>query len=149
MIIKSLSKTELIQYGVDTNFADVLSDPNKYDKYLHITIGKTDWDYFIPDGVSNIVPLWDVNADSFVRWERKEVTEFVWLFHDNPNCSLIAYTEQGIMAKLYQSLTEFMEEDECRKIGNAMGFKYVDDAENILKENWDSYESWMLNLEKA
>jgi hypothetical protein len=149
MIIKSLPKDELIKHGVDSSFADVLSNPNEYDEYLHITIGKSDWDYVIPIGVSSVIPLWDVNADSFVRWERNGIIEFVWLFHDSPNYSLIAYSEQGIIAKLYQSLTEYMEEDECRKIGSAMGFKYIDEAESILENEWDSYASWMLNLEKA
>lgn len=149
MIIKSLPKEELVQHGVDPNFADVLSEPNKYDSSLHITIGKSDWDYAIPETVTSVVPLWGANADSFVRWERDGVTEFVWLFHDSSEYSLITYSEQVIMAKLYQSLTEFMEEDDCHRIGSAMGFKYIEMADNILEDDWDGYENWILNLEKA
>ncbi|MEZ6138729.1 MAG: hypothetical protein R3C53_27910 [Pirellulaceae bacterium] len=77
MRLESLPYDQLVANGVNPSFARILSDPDSYHPDLSIYVGKTNWDYYIPDGVTNIVPLWDSNADSYVRWTRDGNTEYV------------------------------------------------------------------------
>ena len=100
MRLHSLPLDELIARGVTPSFARILADPESYHPDLSIHIGTTNWDYFVPTDATDVVPLWDSSADSFVRWTRAGTTEYVWLFHDDPKWILIAHSEQGIMARL-------------------------------------------------
>lgn len=147
MRLKALTLQELISHGVNARFARILTAPEQYHPDLSILVGKTDWDYWIPSGVSDIVPLWDSNADSFVRWSRNGVTEYVWLFHDDPNWVLIAKSEQGVMARLWQYWAEFQEsDDECRRFADAIGFRYCEEALGLLDTDYDAFEKWRFEL---
>jgi hypothetical protein len=147
MRLHALTFDELVSRGISPSFARILADPDSYHPDLSIHVGRTNGDYFIPDEVTDIVPLWDSNADSFVRWNRDGITEYVWLFHDNPNWTLIARSEQGIMAKLWQGWAEFQEtDDECRRFADAIGFRYCDEGLAIWEEDGDTIEAWMLGL---
>lgn len=147
MRLESLPYDQLVANGVNPAFARILSDPDSYHPDLSIHVGKTNWDYYIPDGVINIVPLWDSNADSFVRWNRDGNTEYVWLFHDDPNWILIARSEQGIMAKLWQEWAEFQESDEeCQRFADAIGFRYGEDGLKIIERDSDTISNWRLTL---
>ena len=148
MRVRSLPYEELVARGVSPSFARVLSDPESYHPDLSIHVGRTDWDYSIPESVTDVVPLWDSNADSFVRWDRDGNREYVWLFHDDPNWVLIARSEQGIMHKLWQDWAEFQEsDDECRRFANTIGFRYCDDAFEIWDEDSARIAEWRLALE--
>ncbi len=147
MRLVSLGYDELVSHDVSKNFAHILSDPGAYHPDLPILVGRTNWDYYIPEGVTNIVPLWDSNADSYVRWERDGVIEYVWLFHDDPNWILIAKSEQGVMAALWSSWSEFQEsDDECRRFADAIGFKYAEEALEIWDRDYDELQDWKMNL---
>lgn len=148
MRLRALHYDELVAQGVNPLFARILTDPASYHPDLAFHVGKTDWDYFIPEGVTNVVPLWDSNADSFVRWNRDAVTEYVWLFHDDPNWALIAHSEQGIMSKLWESWAEFQEsDDECHRFADAIGFRYCDKGLAIWDEASETIDRWRLGLE--
>lgn len=147
MRLRSLTYDELVANHVSGPFARILSDPDSYHPDLSIHIGKTNWDYHIPDGVSNVVPLWDSNADSFVRWNRNGNVEFVWLYHDDPNWSLMAKSEQGIMAILFHEWAEFQESDEdCQQFADAMGFRYCEEALKMMENDSDTIKRWRLSL---
>ncbi len=147
MRLKSLSSDELIAHGVSPAFARILVDPESYHRDLSIHISKTNWDYFIPDGVTNIVPLWDSNADSFVRWNRDGNNEYVWLLHDDPNWIMIARSEQGIMAKLWQEWAEFQESDEeCVRFADQIGFRHAVEGLKIIEKDSDTISEWRLAL---
>lgn len=147
MLLKSLSYDELIARGVAPSFARILTEPNSYDPDLKFHIGETNWNYFIPEGVTDVVPLWDTNADTFARWSRDNIVEFVWLFHDDPNWALIAYSEQGIMSKLWQSWCEFQETDEqCHRFAEAIGFRYAAEGLKIWNERSETIDQWRLSL---
>ncbi|NQT36598.1 MAG: hypothetical protein HQ581_03865 [Planctomycetes bacterium] len=147
MRLHSLTFDELTAYGVDPRFARILTDPDSYHPDLSIHVGKTNWDYFIPANVTNVVPLWDSNADSFVRWNRNGSTEYVWLFHDDPNWTLIAASEQGIMAKLWQDWIEFQDsDDECRRFADAIGFRHCEEGLALLDNDYDAFTKWMREL---
>ena len=147
MRLHSLSFDQLVARGVSSSFARILSDPDSYHPDLSIHVGQTHWDYFIPDGVTDIVPLWDSNADSFVRWNREGNVEYVWLFHDDPNWVLIAHSEQGIMAKLWQEWAEFQEsDDECHRFADAIGFRYCNEGLEIVEKDSAAIETWRLAL---
>lgn len=101
MRLRSFTFSELIEFGVCSKLAYILKNPSSYDKDLDSLIGETDWDYFIPGNVKNVVPLWDNNADTIARWDRAGKIEYVCLLHDDPNWILEASSEQGIKAQLW------------------------------------------------
>ena len=147
MRLHSLPLDELIARGVSPSFARILCDPDSYHPDLSIHIGSTNWDYYIPADATDIVPLWDSNADSFVRWTRAGATEYVWLFHDNPKWILIAHSEQGIMAKLWQDWAEFQDsDDECRRFADAIGFQFCDEGLAMVERDSDTINAWRLSL---
>jgi len=148
MYLGPLTKEELILFGLDPRFAQVLSDPAEYHSELPFHVGKPHWDYYIPEGVAEVVPLWDVNADSFVRWVRDGTTEYVWLFHDDPNWVLIATSEQGIMAQLWQDWSQFQtSDDECRRFAEAIGFRHCEQALVLLGSDNGEFRKWQLELD--
>ncbi len=147
MRLESLSYDQLVAHGVSPSFARILNDPESYHRDLSIHVGKRNWDYFVPQGVTNIVPLWDSNGDSFVRWNRDGNIEYVWLFHDDPNWILMARSEQGIMSKLWQEWAEFQEcDEECNRFAAAIGFRYVASGLKILEKESDTINEWRLAL---
>lgn len=147
MRLGSLTFDELTSRGVSRPFAGVLSDPESYHPDLSILVGKTDWDYYVPEGVTDVTPLWDTNADSCVRWNRNGFTEYVRLFHDDANWLLIATSEQGIMAKLWQEWVEFQDSDaECRRFAEAIGFRDWEVGLALLDANFDAFKKWMVEL---
>ena len=95
MRLHSLTFDELIANGISPKFARILTDPKSYHSDLDIILGKTDWDYYVPADVTKVFPLWDTNADSVVRWNRNGMTEYVRLYHDDPEWRFLASSEQG------------------------------------------------------
>lgn len=149
MRLVSLTYDELVAHGVSQAFAQVLADPDGYHPDLDVVVGKTHWDYFIPEGVSEVVPLWDCNADSLVRWKRDGQVEYVWLFHDDPKWIHVARSEQGIMAKLWQEWVEFQDatDEECRLFAEAIGFRHWKEGLSVLEtRSTDAIEQWRLGL---
>lgn len=153
MRLQSLTFDELVMRGVNQCFARILAAPRSYHQNLDIIVGQTDWDYVVPVDVTDVVPLWDENANSFVRWRRNRVTEFVWLFHDDKAWILIAKSEQGIMAKLWQNWIEFQDADdeEACRFANAIGFRCHVKGLQLLATGNDTFRKWIVDLpdEKA
>lgn len=147
MRLRSLSLEELISHGVSAPFAKILTEPESYHPELSILVGETDWEYYVPPDATCVVPLWDANANSFVRWTRAGEIEYVWLFHDDPQWVLIAISEQGIMSKLWQNWIEFIDsDDECERFAEAIGFRHWEQALDLLNEDYASFERWQLAL---
>jgi hypothetical protein len=148
MQLRALTYDELTAHGVSAEFARILIDPESYDPSLSIFVGKTDWDYFVPSGASNIVPLWDENADAIVRWNRDGRTEFVKLYHDDPEWRLIAVSEQGAMCELWRGWIEFKDSDEeCRRFAEAIGFRRWEEALKLHDTDYDEFAAWAIQLE--
>jgi hypothetical protein len=147
MHLISLSFDELVNEGVCSKFARILSNPVAYDNDLDSLIGRTNWDYFIPEDARNVIPLWDSNADTFARWERAGKIEYVWLFHDDPNWVLMATSEQGIKAQLWSKWCEFHEDPkECYLFAEAINFSYCDEALKVWERDYDEFQQWKLAL---
>lgn len=147
MRLQSLTLDELILRGVSPAFAGILANPESYHRDLSIQVGRTNWDYFIPNGVVDVVPLWDCNEDSFVRWNREGIIEYVLLFHDDPDWVLVAHSEQGIMSQLWQKWAEFKETDEeCRRFADAIGFRYCEEGLEVLENHYETIEEWRFSL---
>lgn len=125
--LKAFSYEQLVERGVSQRFARILTDPNSYHPNLDILVGKTDWEYGVPDDAVDVVPLWDNNADSFVRWTRSGRQEFVLLYHDTPEWSVVALSEQGIMAELWRRWCD-LEEGDDERFANALGFAHWPEA---------------------
>jgi hypothetical protein len=91
--------------------------------------------------------LWDVNADSYVRWKRNGKIEYVWLFHDDPEWSLVAVSEQGIIAELWTSWVEsFEDEEEFKNFAHAIGFKHYKEAMDVWDKGYDEFTEWKKSL---
>lgn len=97
------------------------------------------WDYWSPDEVANVVGLWDENADPYCRWTRRGTIEFVHIYHDEPGFRVVAESEQGILAYLFEEYYEFVdwhnESEACqevRKFGDYIGFKGTGELVRLL-----------------
>ena len=55
-----------------------------------------------------MIGLWQENADAYARWTRAGQQEFVRLYHDEPQHTLVAWTEQGLLAELARGYFEFL-----------------------------------------
>ena len=101
------------------------------------------WDYYIPADASNVIGLWDVNADPVCRWQRNGVVEFVWLFHDSDDVEVVATSEQALLGKLFLDYHE-MESDpstdpdemdrKMRRFGSYIGFEGTEPLLRLLNE---------------
>lgn len=67
------------------------------------------WDYNVPTDATDVIGLWDENADVFARWARDGRQEFVQLRHDDPDHTVVAWTEQGLLAELARQYFEFLD----------------------------------------
>ena len=149
MHLESLNYDVLVSKGINRKFAEILSNPKEFHEDLTIHVSEISWDYFIPDNVTDVVPLWGQNANCYVRWLRNGKEEYVLLFHDDPEWSLVATSEQGIMAVLWSSWAEFQENDSDICIfANALGFKYCFEALQEWETDYDQFQEWMLNLKE-
>lgn len=108
----SPSYDQWIASGVSPAFAGVLSDPADYHPDLAFTIQQVDGTYLLPDDVTEVVPLWSVEGDAYVRWNRDGVSQYTWVSHEGSDWNLIARSEQGILAELFAAWIEMEESEE-------------------------------------
>jgi hypothetical protein len=148
MRLTALTQSQLVAHGVDRRFATVLADPKSYHADLDIIVGRTNWDYAVPVDAVDIVPLWDSNSDSVVRWHRESTIQYGWLRHDEPGFDLIATSEQGVMAKLWQIWIEFQDADanECERFADAIGFSHWRHAMKLLDDSYTLFDPWIQSL---
>ncbi|MGF1733661.1 hypothetical protein [Photobacterium kasasachensis] len=147
MHIKTSSYETLVEKGVSTKLARAIFYPEELHEDLWSVIGLCDSYCNVPDDVSEVTPLFDRNSDPIVRWIRNGEIEYVWLFHDDPNWSLVARHEQGVLAYLYRLLTEFLPDEECASFAMKIGFEHYELANNVLDYDCDSYENWASKLQ--
>jgi hypothetical protein len=97
--------------------------------------------YWVPEGVDNVIGLWDENADPFCRWIRNGTIEFVQIYHDETGFQVVANTEQGLLACLFEKYYEFLDwraEDKAyqaaREFGTYIGFAATEGLLHLLDE---------------
>ena len=101
------------------------------------------WDYWCPEGATDIVGLWDANCDPYVRWCNNGRTEYVWIFHDDADAELIATSEQGILAYLTDQYVELVDADGDElyaligRFGEYIGFRSIEPYLEILRDYVD------------
>lgn len=105
------------------------------------------WDYNVPPDARDVIGLWDQNADAYVRWIRNGVIEFVVLHHDDPDYTLVAWTEQGLLAELTRQDFEFLDwhdETECRRwfaaFSEYIGFRHATALERYMATDSDTVD---------
>lgn len=141
----SFSAEQLFERGLSSSFAKILADPVGYHPELRFLIGKTAWEYVVAADAEDIVPLWDDNADSYVRWTRHGHHEYVQLFHDDPEWVAVAQSEQGMMAVLWKRWCEVDGRDEA-DFARAIGFRHAEEASRLWQLDSDALESWIETL---
>ena len=97
------------------------------------------WDYYVPADAADVVGLWDENADAYARWVRGGSQEFVHLHHDDPEHTVVAWTEQGLLAELarqYAESLDWHDEDQDRRRYEAfceyIGFRHAAAVDSFL-----------------
>ena len=111
MRLPSLGYDALIARGVSSPVARFITAERHPIREFDIFVRPVyeGWDYNVPEDAADVVGLWDENADAFARWTRGGQQEFVHLYHDDPEYTLIAWTEQGLLAELARRYFEFLD----------------------------------------
>jgi hypothetical protein len=105
-----------------------------------------DWEYGVPVGVTDVVPLWSTNEDCYARWNRDGRVEFVLLHHDHPDWCPLAVSEQGLFAQLWFRWTDLHGDVEGERLAAVLGFEHVDEAIALWEKDFDEFEEWMRTL---
>ncbi len=111
MRLISLGHDQLVQRGVSASVARFLTARQHPIPEFDIFVRPVDewWDYNIPANAADVVGLWDTNADAYARWTRAGQQEFVLLYHDGPEHTVVAWSEQGMLAELARQYFEFLD----------------------------------------
>jgi hypothetical protein len=100
------------------------------------------WDYNVPADATDVIGLWDENADAYARWTRVGQQEFVHLYHDAPEHTVVAWSEQGFLADLARRYFEFLDwHDEAAArqryvaFTEYIGFRHAAELETYMAED--------------
>jgi hypothetical protein len=135
MRLAFLEYGQLIRRGVSEPVARFITAERHPISVFDIFVRPIDscWDYYVPPEVEDVLGLWDQNADAYARWSRGGVQEFVILHHDAPYPTLVAWTEQGLLADLvrhYHEMLDWHDEAGCLRqvqvFADYVGFRYTD-----------------------
>ena len=153
MRLQSLSYNEYLAAGLSPALARFASTSSHPIPNFDIFAAPVDWDYFIPEGVAAIVPLWSSNADGYFRWIRNGRTEYVFVSHESSDWWVLAHSEQGILAELYRRCSESLQWDDkhedqkkCDIFAAYIGFTRQREADNLLSNSSDDFGSWAKNI---
>lgn len=133
---------QLIHHGVAESVARFVTAERHPIKNFAIFVRPINpsWDYYIPPGTKDVLGLWDENADAVCRWVRYGVQEFIVLHHDDPEHTLVAWTEQGLLAELVRNYHEHLDwHDEAhdleqvRAFANYVGFHHTERLVNYMQ----------------
>jgi hypothetical protein len=147
MRLASLDYGQLIQRGVSAPVARFITAERHPIRNVGIFVRPIDphWDYYIPPGAEDVLGLWDENADAYCRWMRAGLQEFVVLHHDDPEHTLVAWTEQGLLAELvrqYHEHLDWQNEASCleqvRAFADYVGFRHTDRLVAYLASDSDT-----------
>jgi hypothetical protein len=139
--LTQLDYDALLNHGVSPELARLVTSAEHpiRDASIFVRPIHEQWDYNVPADASDVVGLWDENADATVRWTRGGQTEYVHLYHDEPEHSVVAWSEQGVLAELARRYFEFLdwhdEEADRRKyeaFAQYIGFRHAAALEAYL-----------------
>jgi hypothetical protein len=150
MRLKSFSEAEYLAAKVSPSIARFVTSSSHPIPNFDIFAAPVDWDYFIPEDATDVIPLWSSNENGYIRWMRHERAEFVFVSHESPDWWILAYSEQGILAELYRRYSESHQwEDEsddqkkCDAFAAYIGFTFQKEADRLLKGCPDDFKVWM------
>jgi hypothetical protein len=128
------TKAELMALGLSENLATFVREHPR-DGVFWFWCGENNsrwpadvpWLYATPDDVTDVYPLWNRDAEQCVLWIKNGERQFVWQYHDDPEHSVIARSEQGLLADLFITLYENEAEvDALRDAAVVVGFSHLD-----------------------
>jgi hypothetical protein len=153
MRLKSYSYADYLAAKVSPSIARFITATSHPIPNFDIFAEPVDWDYFIPEGATAVVPLWSSGEDGYCRWVRHGREEYVCLSHESPEWWLIAYSEQGILAELYRQYFELWQWDDegedqkkCDAFSAYIGLAHQQEADRLLKCSYDDFKSWIKTL---
>jgi len=101
------SRQELLDLGLSEKFVEfVFLNPKPAGFHYRCESRHSGWACFVPKDVSGVYPLWTSSSDVTALWMRRGRIEFVWLYHDDPEATFLARTEQGLLLNLFLALVE-------------------------------------------
>ena len=134
MQLRPLSYAQLVARGVSPSIARFAAATTHPIEFFDIFVRPIDpyWDYFVPPDASDVIALWESNSDACTRWMRQGEPEFVRLHHDDAKHTLVAWTEQGLLADLVRRYHEILDgQDEAadrelvRRFSDYVGFEHT------------------------
>ena len=119
MRLAPLEYDALVRHGVSRPVARFVTAEHHPIREFKIFVRPVDevWDYNVPADATDVIGLWNENSDAYARWTRAGQQEFVNLYHDDPEHTVVAWSEQGLLAELARRYFEFLgwhDETECR-----------------------------------
>lgn len=135
MRLPLLDHEQLIRQGVSEPVARFITAQRHPIRHFDIFVQPINsrWDFYVPPEAEAVIGLWDLNADAYCRWQRGGAQEFVHLYHDEPDHTLVAWTEQGLLAELvrqYHEMLDWHDEAACllavQGCANYAGFRHTD-----------------------
>src|SRR5690242_19774285 len=162
MRLARLNEKQLIRRGVAAPVARLVTAATHPVEHVTIFVQPVNprWDFYIPSDADDVLGLWDDNADAYARWRRGGVTEYVLLYHDEPDHRLVARTEQGLLAELvrrYHDMLDWHDERasdrKVRAFADYVGFRHTDRLLDYLASDsgagdfYEEFRSLFGNLE--
>jgi hypothetical protein len=110
------------------------------------------WPSHVPEDVTAVYPLWSCNGDLTVVWIRAGHREFVRLYHDDPDVTLLARSEQGLLAKLFLPLMEGLSWNDATEVAASekklveasatLNFKYIGEFIELYARSGDDPDGY-------
>jgi hypothetical protein len=134
---------ELLDLGLSPKFVEfVFLDPKPRKFRSWCEPRGSGWPCHVPEDVDSVYALWTCNADVTAVWKRRGKLEFVKLYHDDPALTVVARTEQGLLADLFRQLLESEDWDDpdsalkrLRENAEVAGFKYLEELNEWHEQN--------------
>ena len=153
MHLKSLSYADYLAANVSLPMAQFISASSHSIPNFDIFVSSVDWNYFIPDEVTCVIPLWSSNEDGYCRWIRHQREEYVFVSHESPHWWVIAHSEQGMLADLYRRYFESWgwhdeknDQKKCDAFARYIGFAHQQEADRLLTSFYNDFEPWVKKL---
>lgn len=116
------------------------------------------WLCSIPTDVTAVYPLWSCNGDLTVLWVRNGNREFVRTYHDDPESRFLAFTEQGLLARLFHRVMESQDWNTPSEVADSeqvlmaaakrLGFTYMQEFLDLYMQSDKDPDGYSQRIEK-
>jgi hypothetical protein len=103
-----LAVDEFIRAGLPKTTAEFLANKTHPIPNLDILVSPvgTFFEFRPPADATDVIALWEENADPTCMWQRNGVTEFACMYHDDPGHHVVTTSLQRLLAELFMRYHE-------------------------------------------